>query len=146
MATDRCYATRVTRGIYALAACSAAFVPAALVLTAGGAAQTETTAPPEVITVKITMTDAAFLVSPKSAPRGDIGRFILVNRGKRAHTFALGHTQHGTGSQTGFTRKLGPGQQAVLILFLDYRGLLPYRGTLPADRDRAAMQGTFRIT
>ena len=105
-----------------------------------------TTAPPEVITVKITMTDTAFRVSPKSAPRGDIGRFILVNRGTKSHAFALGHTRHGTGSQTGFTRTMKPGQQAVLILFLDYRGLLPYRGTLPHDRNLAAMKGTFKIT
>lgn len=105
-----------------------------------------TTAPPEVITVKITMTDTAFRVSPKSAPRGDIGRFILVNRGKKSHAFALGHTRRGTGSQTGFTRTMKPGQQAVLILFLDYRGLLPYRGTLPHDRNIAAMKGTFKIT
>ena len=105
-----------------------------------------TTAPPEVINVKITMTDTAFRVMPKSAPRGDIVRFILVNHGKKAHTFALGHTKHGTGSQVGFTRTMKPSQQAVLILFLDYRGLLPYRGTMPADRTRAAMKGTFRIT
>ena len=105
-----------------------------------------TTAPPEVITVRITMTDTAFRVSPKSAPRGDIGRFVLVNRGKKAHTFALGHTQHGTGTQTGFTRTIKPGQQAVLILFLDYRGLLPYRGTLPHDRNLAARKGTFKIS
>lgn len=118
----------------------------ALAPAAQSLSRPSTTAPPEVISVKITMTDTAFHVTPKSAPRGDIGRFILVNRGKKSHTFALGHLQHGTGTQTGFTRTMKPGQQAVLILFLDYRGLLPYRGTLPHDRALAAMKGTFRIT
>jgi hypothetical protein len=132
----------VTKGLYAIVAVSAA----ALVPAAQSPAQLGTTAPPEVVTVKITMTDAAFGVTPKSAPRGAIARFILVNRGKKTHTFALGHTRHGTGSQTGFVKSLKPAEQSVLILFLDYRGLLPYRGTLAADRAKPAMQGTFRIT
>jgi hypothetical protein len=132
----------VRKRIYAIAAVSTvALIPAAQSL-----ARPQTTAPPEVITVRINMTDTAFHVGPKSAPRGDLGRFILVNRGKKPHAFALGHTNHGTGSQTGFSRTLKPGQQVVLILFLDFRGSLPYRGTLPADRVKPAMQGTFRIT
>lgn len=96
--------------------------------------------------MRITMTDTSFSVTPKRAPRGDIARFILTNRGKKAHAFRLGHLNHGTGSQTGFQKALKPGQQAVLILFLDYRGLLPYSGTLSYDRARASMRGTFRIT
>ena len=119
---------------------------AAIVLAAQSSAKPLTTAPPEVITVRVTLTDSRFAVTPKSAPRGDLGRFILINRGKKSHSFALGHTQHGTGSQTGFTRTLTPGQQVVLIFFLDYRGQLAYRGTLPHERGIAAMQGTFRIS
>ena len=130
------------KSLYAAAAVS--FVA---VVTAGqSSAQPQTTAPPEVVTIKITLTDTAFRVSPKTAPRGDIGRFILVNVGKKPHAFALGHTRRGTGSQTGFTKALKPSQQAVLILFLDYRGQLPYRGTLPADAVKPAMQGIFKIT
>lgn len=130
------------RSLYALGAVATV----ALVPAAQSVARPLTTAPPEVITVRINMSDTAFRVGPKSAPRGDLGRFILVNRGKKPHTFALGHTKHGTGSQTGFARTLKPGQQVVLILFLDFRGSLAYRGTLPADRTKAAMQGTFKIT
>jgi hypothetical protein len=130
----------VKRRLSAIAAITAAaFVPASQ-----SPARPQTTAPPEIVTVKITMTDAAFSVSPKSAPRGDMGRFILVNRGTRKHTFALGHQNRQSGSQTGFTHTLGPGQQHVLLLFLDYRGLLPYRGTLPADQ-KPSMRGTFKI-
>lgn len=132
----------MSKGLYAIAAVSVA----ALVPAAQSPAQLGTTAPPEVVTVKITMTDTAFRVTPKAAPRGAIARFVLVNRGKKPHTFALGHTRHGTGSQTGFTKSLKPGEQSILILFLDYRGLLPYRGTLTHDRAKPAMQGTFRIT
>ena len=97
------------------------------------------------ITVKVMITDSAIRLTPKSAPRGDMGRFILVNAGKKKHTFALGHERRQTGTQTGFTRTLAPGQQVILILYLDYRGTLPYLGTLPADRVKAAMRGTFRI-
>lgn len=97
------------------------------------------------ITIKIMISDAAIRLSPKSAPRGDMGRFILTNTGKKRHTFALGDLRHQTGRQTGFTKSLGPGQQSILLLYLDYRGTLPYLGTLPADRLIPAMKGTFRI-
>jgi hypothetical protein len=99
-----------------------------------------------VITVKITITDTAIRMSPKSAPRGDLARFILVNTGKKRHVFSLGHQRRQTGSQTGFVKALKPGEQAVLILFLDYRGKLPYLGTLPEDRSKVAMKGIFTIT
>ncbi len=117
----------------------------ALIAVAQGSAGPQTTAPPQVWTIKIMITDSAIHMNPKSAPRGDVGRFILVNAGKKRHAFSLGHQRHQTGSQTGFSRTLNPGQQSILILFLDYRGILPYRGTLPADRLKPAMQGSFRI-
>jgi hypothetical protein len=128
------------------AASTLALIPAALTSDAKSAVQPLTTAPPEVVTIKIMITDNAIRMAPKSAPRGDIGRFILVNSGQKPHTFALGHQHRQTGSQTGFTRSLRPGEQHILILFLDYRGTLPYLGTLPTDRTKPAMKGTFRIT
>ena len=130
------------KSLYAIAAISTV----SLVPAAQSVARPLTTAPPEVTTVRINMTDAAFRVGPRSAPRGDLCRFILVNRGKKPHTFALGRTKRGTGSQAGFTRTLKPGQQVMVIRFLDVRGALPYRGTLPVDRVKESMQGTFRIT
>lgn len=84
-------------------------------------------------------------MSPKSAPRGDVARFILVNKGKKRHVFALGGQRRQTGSQTGFTKALKAGEQSILILFLDYRGKLPYLGSLPEDLPKSAMKGTFRI-
>jgi hypothetical protein len=120
-------------------------VAATLSHGARSATRPETTAPPQVITIKIMISDTAIRMTPKSAPRGDMGRFILVNTGKKRHTFALGHERRQTGTQTGFTRTLGPGQQSILLLYLDYRGTVPYLGTLPADRLKPAMKGTFRI-
>lgn len=117
----------------------------ALVPAAQSADQPRTTAPPQVANIKITISDAGIRISPKVAQRGSMGRFILVNVGKKPHTFVLGSERRGTGVQTGFTRSLKPSQQSVLLLFLDFRGLLPYRATLPADRSKPAMQGSFRI-
>lgn len=140
------------RGLLGIGATVAlALVTAALTHTgashaAQSATQPQTTAPPQVITIKIMISDTAIRMTPKSAPRGVMGRFILVNTGKKRHTFALGHERRQTGTQTGFTRSLGPGQQAILLLYLDYRGTVSYLGTLPADRSKPAMKGSFRIT
>ena len=112
---------------------------------AQSADQPRTTAPPQVANIKITISDTGIRISPKSAQRGSMGRFIIVNVGKKPHTIVLGHERRGTGVQTGFSKSLKPSQQAVLLLFLDFRGLIPYRATLPADRSKPAMQGTFRI-
>ena len=117
----------------------------AAVVVAQGAAKSQTTAPPAIIPIKITMTDTAFSVTPKSAPRAAFGRFILTNRGKKAHAFTLGSEKRGIGIQTGFTKMLKPDQQAILVLFLDYRGRIAYRGSLPADRNKTRMKGFIRI-
>ena len=84
-------------------------------------------------------------MSPKLAQRGSMGRFILVNPGKKPHTFVLGHERRGTGVQTGFKKSLKPSQQSVLILFLDFRGAIPYHSPLPADKTKPRMKGIFRI-
>jgi hypothetical protein len=122
------------------AASAAAFVPAAQSST-----QPQTTAPPPVVHVRITITDSLIHMTPKRAQRGSMAQFILVNRGTKPHTFKLGHERRGTGSQTGFTKALKPNQQSVLLIFLDYRGALPYLGVLPADRSKPGMKGTFTI-
>jgi hypothetical protein len=125
----------------ALAAASAV----ALVPAAETSAQPQTTAPPPVVTVKITITDSRIAVSPKRAQRGSMARFVLVNRGAKPHTFTMGHQRHGTATQTGFSKALRPSQQHILIYYLDYRGKLPYFGSLPADRSKPGMKGVFTI-
>lgn len=127
--------------LFALAAVSAV----ALVPAAQSALQPQTTAPPPVSNIKVTITDTGVTISPKLAQRGSMGRFILVNRGKKPHTFVLGHERRGTGVQTGFKKALKPSEQSVLILFLDFRGAIPYHSPLPADKTKPRMQGIFRI-
>ena len=117
----------------------------ALVPAAQSSAQPQTTAPPPVVTVKVTITDTRIGVAPKTAIRGSYARFILQNVGKQPHAFTLGATKRGTGVQVGFSKLLKPNEQKVLLLFLDYRGKVTYRGSLPADRSKAAMQGVFTI-
>jgi hypothetical protein len=123
----------------------AAIASVALVPAAQSARQPATTAPPPVSNIKVTITDTGITISPKLAQRGTMGRFILVNKGKKPHTFVLGHERRGTGVQTGFKKALKPSQQSVLILFLDFRGAIPYHSPLPADRTKPRMKGIFRI-
>jgi hypothetical protein len=117
-----------------------ALVPAAL------GSQPRTTAPPPVVDVRVTITDSAISMSPRSAVRGAFARFILINLGTKPHALTLGTAKRGTGKQTGFSSSLRPKQQKVLLLFLDYRGRLPYFGSLPADRTKSGMKGVFTIT
>jgi hypothetical protein len=129
----------------------AALAAVALVPAAQGAAPQRfggprTTAPPPVVDIKVTITDTRIGLTPKGAQRGDYARFILLNVGKKPHTFTLGGTKHGTGVQTGFSRLLKPKEQKILLLFLDYRGRIAYRGTLPADRSLPGMKGVFTIS
>jgi hypothetical protein len=105
----------------------------------------QTTAPPPVVDVRVTITDAAIRMSPKGAFRGDFARFILVNVGKKPHTFTFGGAKRGAGVQTGFRQPLKPRQQKILLLFLDYRGRITYYGSLAADRAKPAMKGVFTI-
>jgi hypothetical protein len=123
-----------------------ALVLIAAVTTLVAAAQSPaTTAPTPVVNIKITLTDTVIRVSPKRAQRGTVARFLLTNVGRKPHKFTFGHLRHGSGTQTGFTRSLTPNQQSILLLFLDYRGAIPYQGTLPGDRTRPGMKGTFTI-
>jgi hypothetical protein len=128
----------------------AAVLAVALVPAAQGARQSsvrpQTTAPPPVVDIKVTITDTRIGLSPKGAHRGDYARFILLNVGNKAHTFTLGSTKRGTGVQTGFSKSLKPKEQKILLLFLDYRGQISYRGTLPADRSLPGMKGVFTIS
>jgi hypothetical protein len=118
---------------------------AAAVAASQGSAQPQTTMPTVVVPIKITMTDAGIRVSPKSAPRAALGHFILTNRGTKQHAFTLARTRFEFGTQRGFTVSLKPGRREVVQLYLDYRGRLAYRGSLPADRGKAGMRGFFRV-
>jgi hypothetical protein len=127
--------------ILALAALSAF----ALVPIAHGT-RPATTAPPPLIDVHVRLTDARIALDRKRAPRGSYVRFILANIGSKRHGFTLGTATRGAGVQTGFSRTLKPNEQTILILYLDYRGRLPYYSRLPEDRSKPGMKGTFTIT
>ena len=107
---------------------------------------TQTTAPPPIVDIRVKISDAGISFSPKRAVRGAFGRFILQNTGKKPHAVLLGATKRGAGVQTGFHKTVKPNEQAVLLLFLDYRGKVPYRATLPSDKQKPKMRGTFLIT
>jgi hypothetical protein len=129
-----------TVSLIALAAVSGA--------AAGTAASTRprTTEPPAVWDVHVTLTDTRIGLGRKSAPRGDVARFIMRNVGTRPHSFTLGTAARGTGVQTGFSHTLKPKQLKIVFLFLDYRGQLRYFSKVPADRSKPGMQGVFTVT
>jgi hypothetical protein len=98
------------------------------------------------VNINVTMTDTKFMLSRHEGPAGSDARFILHNIGKKPHSFQLGTAKIGTGSQSGFSTLVKPGQQKIMILYLDYRGAkVPYFGNLPGDRNKAGMKGEFKI-
>jgi hypothetical protein len=123
--------------ILALAAASA------VVLVPGALATTD---PPEVSDVPVKITDGKISLGLRVAPRGNYARFIVQNVGRNVHTFTIGTAARGTGVQTGFdTGTLKPRQKRILILFLDYRGKLPYYSRIKADLKKPGMKGVFTI-
>ena len=117
----------------------------ALVPTAHGA-RPQTTAPDVFVTVHVTITDSKITLNRHSAGRGDQVRFAMRNSGTKVHSFTLGKTtKAGLGVQTGFSTKLRPNEEKAVLLFLDYRGSLPYRSILKYDLNKPGMRGTFTI-
>jgi len=105
----------------------------------------QTTAPNVFVDIHVTLTDSKIILSRHSAPRGTDARFIVKNIGKKAHSFTLGTVARGLGTQTGFDKVFRPNQSQVLLLFLDYRGKLPYYSKLKADKNKPGMKGVFVI-
>ena len=130
------------RTILALAAVSAAaLVPGA------HATRPQTTVPDVFLTVHVTITDFRISLDRRSATRGDEVRFLMRNSGTKVHSFTLGSTatKRGTGQQTGFSSVLKPKEQKLILIFMDYRGPLPYRSILKHDLAKPGMRGVFTI-
>ena len=124
----------------------AAFAATAQAQLSTGHRLARTTAPDSYVNIHVTMTDTKFTLSRHSGPAGSDARFILRDVGKKPHAFQLGKAKAGIGVQTGFNATVKPGQQKILILYLDYRGaVVPYFGSMPADRNKPGMKGTFKI-
>jgi hypothetical protein len=117
----------------------------ALVPTAHGA-RPQTTVPNVFVSVHVTITDSKIKLDRQRAGRGDQVRFALRNAGNKVHSFTLGtNTKRGVGIQSGFSTKLRPNEEKAILLFLDYRGPLPYRSILKYDLKKPGMRGIFTI-
>ncbi len=106
------------RAVLAAGGCAAALA------LAGTAAAT--TNVPAIFTVKVTITDKGMALRPNHAVRGSTITFVLVNRGKKPHTFVIGDPKRGAGHGQGFAQTLRPNGQFTKVMFLDYRGVMPF--------------------
>jgi hypothetical protein len=123
-----------------------AFVPAAHgAVRASSSGRPLTTVPNVFLTVHVTITDSRIRLDRRSARRGDEVRFVIRNAGTKAHNFTLGGKATVRRVQTGFVSTLKPRQEKLVLLFMDYRGPLPYRSTLQHDLGKPGMKGIFTI-
>jgi hypothetical protein len=119
-----------------------AVLGAALLVVSPAFGRSHTTNEPAIFTVKVTITDRGIVMSPQHAVRGSTVTFILTNRGKKTHTFVIGDVKRGPGHGQGFQQLLRPDQQFTKVMYLDYRGVLPFftrSGTTTVAR------GAFRV-
>jgi hypothetical protein len=116
---------------------------APLVLAASGFARPDTTNAPAFLTIKVTITDSSVTVKPNAAPRGTNAIFILTNRGTTTQKWILGNETRGAGKKSGFASVLAPDQQKNVVMFLDYRGQLPYSTTRVGGTKH--VRGNFKI-
>ena len=126
------------RGLVAVASLTA------LVVAAPGFARPQTTNAPAILSIKVTITDKSITVKPKAAPRGTNAIFILTNRGTKTQKWILGSATRGAGKTIGFASVLRPDQQKNVVMYLDYRGSLPY-STSQVSGSHTVLRGTFTI-
>jgi hypothetical protein len=98
---------------------------ASAALTAAGTAPA-TTNVPAIFTVKVKIYDGRIAMSPNHAVRGSTITFVMINRGKKTHTFVIGDVKRGAGFGSGFKQVLKPNQQFSKVMFLDYRGTMRF--------------------
>jgi hypothetical protein len=116
---------------------------AALAVSATAAARPDTTNAPAFLTIKVTITDTSVTVKPNTALRGTNAIFILTNRGKSTQKWVIGTATRGVGKTSGFASVLRPDQQKNVVMYLDYRGPLPY--STAKIGGAAVHHGTFNI-
>jgi hypothetical protein len=115
----------------------------ALAVAGPAASAPRTTNAPAIFTVKVTISEARIAMTPTHAARGSTVTFILTNRGKKTRTFVIGDVKRGAGYGQGFAQTLRPNQQFTKVMFLDYRGTMPFSiraGTAVTAR------GVFKIS
>jgi hypothetical protein len=101
-----------------------------------------TTNVPAIFTVKVNIYDTKLTMSPNHAVRGSTITFVMINRGKKTHTFQIGDVRRGAGFGQGFRQTLKPNQQFQKVMFLDYRGRLPFTTRVGT---RIIARGAFTI-
>jgi hypothetical protein len=116
---------------------------ASLTVAASAFARPDTTNAPAFLTVKVTITDTSVTVKPNTAVRGTNAIFILTNRGKTTQKWILGNETRGAGKKSGFASVLAPDQQKHVVMYLDYRGQLPYSTTKVGGKKQ--VHGSFKI-
>jgi hypothetical protein len=133
------------RATTAVAASAIAVAAAALslVLAAPSLARPQTTNAPAIVTIRVTVTDSAILMKPKFAVRGSTAIFLFSNHTTKSHTLVIGDTGRGAGKTIGFATKIAPNGQQRIVMFLDYRGALPY---FSRNSPKPSFKGIFRIT
>jgi hypothetical protein len=111
--------------------------------SASASARPDTTNAPAFLTIKVTITDSSVTVKPSAALRGTNAIFILTNRGKSTQKWVIGNATRGVGKTSGFATVLRPDQQKNVVMYLDYRGQLPYSTTKLGGA--AVHHGNFKI-
>jgi hypothetical protein len=147
-ANGRCYPNEQESGVKYRIFSLAALLAVALVPAAHGMvrAQPQTTVPDVFVTIHVTISDSRISLDRRSSHRGDEVRFVIRNVGTKPHNFTLGgKAARGAGRQTGFVSTLKARQEKLVLMFLDYRGPLPYRSTLQHDLGKPGMKGVFKI-
>jgi hypothetical protein len=76
-----------------------------------------TTSPGYNYKIKVTMTDKQVIMSSYIAKRGWIARFLVTNKGKKAHVIDIG----------GLKKRLAPGAKGRLASYLEDRGQFKVR-------------------
>jgi hypothetical protein len=127
-----------------------AAVVVTLVPFAQGATRTATgpkTTEPEVYQdVNVTLTDRKIVLSERRAERGEGVTLHVKNTGNKPHSFSFaGRGALSLGGSGLGTPVLKPGQTAVLSVYMDLRGAIPYRSTVKADASRIGMRGVFFV-
>ena len=110
------------------------------------AAGPKTTEPDVFQDVNVTLTDRKIVLSERRAERGEGVTLHVKNTGTKPHSFSFAGRGALSLSSSGLgTPVLKPGQTAILSVYMDLRGAIPYRSTVKADASRIGMRGVFFV-
>ncbi len=106
----------------------------------------KTTEPEVYEDIFVTINDRKIVLSDRRAERGEGITLHVKNTGAKPHSFAFaGRGAIGLSNSGLSTPVIKPGQTAILSVFMDLRGAVPYRSTVKADASRIGMRGVFFV-